>query len=247
MRTANLMLHCGASHVERDVLANVRTPDGTRSWQPIPHMELLNTVEQKLQGVGLRVVQEAHGLTHDGSRYFGLLQLAKTTGETNNEVAWVAGVRNSHDKRFPAGICAGGNQVFVCDNLAFSGEIKVARKHTTFILRDLPMLVGNAIGKLFGAWRHQEERIARYKTIDLADRDAHDLTIKALDAKVFCGERIAPVLKEWREPRHEEFRPRNLWSFFNAVSESWKGFNLQLLPKRSQALYEVCDKFANLN
>jgi hypothetical protein len=28
--------------------------------------------------------------------------------------------------------------VFVCDNLAFSGEIKIARKHTRFIVRDLP-------------------------------------------------------------------------------------------------------------
>jgi hypothetical protein len=33
----------------------------------------------------------------------------------------VLGLRNSHDKRFPAGL-VGGSAVFVCDNLAFSGE-----------------------------------------------------------------------------------------------------------------------------
>ncbi|MGV3661435.1 MAG: hypothetical protein ACO1TE_14700 [Prosthecobacter sp.] len=42
----------------------------------------------------------------------------------------------NHDKTFPAGI------VFGCDNLSFSGEIKFARNHSRFIVRDLPQLVG---------------------------------------------------------------------------------------------------------
>ena len=57
------------------------------------------------------------------------------------------GLRNSHDKTFPAGIVA-GSAVFICDNLAFSGEVKLARKHTTHITRDLPRLVQSAVGQL---------------------------------------------------------------------------------------------------
>jgi hypothetical protein len=52
----------------------------------------------------------------------------------------VVGIRNSHDKAFAAGIIAGA-QVLVCDNLCFSGEILLARKHTGHIHYDLPVMV----------------------------------------------------------------------------------------------------------
>ena len=35
--------------------------------------------------------------------------------------------------------------VFVCDNLSFSGEVQFGRKHTSFIARDLPELIGQSI------------------------------------------------------------------------------------------------------
>ena len=63
--------------------------------------------------------------------------LPKNAQTSSEDYCWVLGLRNSHDKTFPAGIVAGAS-VFVCDNLSFSGEIKFARKHTRFIVRDLP-------------------------------------------------------------------------------------------------------------
>lgn len=243
MRNANLMLHCGAGLVDRDIVAAVATPAATRSWQPLPHIELLESVERRLHDVGLQVVQQAHGLTHDRARYFGLLQVSD--GQHDHEYCRVIGVRNSHDKRFPAGLCA-GSQVFVCDNLAFVGEIRVARKHTVFIRRDLPALVVDAVSRLSLVWQHQEQRIACYKTTPLSDVNAHHLTISALDAGVISSERVAPVLRHWREPEHDDFRPRNLWSWFNAVTEVVKG-RLHALPQRTQALYGVCDGFAHVN
>jgi hypothetical protein len=49
---------------------------------------------------GLHVVSEAHGLAHDGQRYFGLLQVAN--GSNPEDFGLVVGVRNAHDKSFPA-------------------------------------------------------------------------------------------------------------------------------------------------
>lgn len=121
----------------------------------------------------MRVVNQAHGLSPDGCRYFGLLQIAAT------EVSWsrpqpptpdytyVLGLRNSHDKRFPAAMVL-GSQVFVCDNLAFSGEIKIERKHTRFIERDLPSLVGTGVSQLAERWHQQDARFAAYKQTELS-------------------------------------------------------------------------------
>ena len=242
--SANLLLHCGASAVDRDTLACLPTPASTPTWQPIPHVGLLETVEGVLGTAGLRVAQEAHGVTHDGARYFGLLEVAN--GHDDTEYTRVLGVRNSHDKRFPAGVCA-GSQVLVCDNLCFDGEITVARKHTRFVLRDLPYLVREAIGRLLGSWKHQDERISAYKEKRLTDTGAHDLTIGALDSGVISASRIPDVIKEWRVPSHDAFRPRNVWSWFNSVTEALKGGNIQTLPKKTQALHALCDACVGLN
>ena len=240
MNKCNLILHCGAAEVQRKALASVPTPAPTETWRPIPHEQFVRQVEWELPRYGLDIVHEAHALTHDGTRYFGLIQVQN--GCSNPDYTWVLGLRNSHDKTLTAGLVAGA-QVFVCDNLAFSGEVCVSRKHTSYILEDLPGLVGNALGRLLLMFKSQDQRVERYRATRLSDADAHDLTVRALDSGVVCASRIPELLKEWREPRYREFEPRTVWSFFNATTEVLKGA-LHLLPKRSQALYRLCDQYA---
>ena len=241
MKLCNLCLHAGAAEVPRKALAAVPTPASTETWRPIPHEEYVRRIEWELPRYGLDVVQEAHALTYDGSRYFGLVQVARE-GLEHPDYSLVIGLRNSHDKSLPAGLVA-GSQVFVCDNLAFSGEVQIARKHTPNIMRDLPSLVGDALGRLLLMFKSQDLRVERYRTTRLNDADAHDLTIKALDSGVVCASKIPELLKEWREPRYREFEPRTVWSYFNATTEVLKGA-LHLLPRRSQALYQICDQYA---
>ena len=61
-------------------------------------------------------------------------------------------IQGTTELGYPAGLVLGA-AVFVCDNLSFSGEVKLARKHTSMIERDLPGLVGRAVG-LLGDLRH---------------------------------------------------------------------------------------------
>jgi hypothetical protein len=210
---------------------------------PIPHIELVAQVERTLESNGLIVGTQAHSLSHDQARYFGLMEIQRS--ESDPDYCWVLGLRNSHDKTFPAGITAGAS-VFVCDNLSFSGEVKLSRKHTTFIVRDLPQLVQAAVGKLMERWHHQDVRIDAYRKSELYDRAAHDLVIRACDVGVCPNKLIPRVLHEWREPRHEQFRPRTVWSFVNAFTEALKG-NLIELPRRTEALHGLLDSFVGLN
>ena len=136
-----LMLHTGAQTVELAQMGLVQTPERTDTWVPIAHDRFLGGVIEQLQAAHMNIVSRAHGLTRDGARYFGLLQVVN--GTNHNDYGMVVGVRNSHDKSFPAGLVVGAS-VFVCDNLSFSGEIKLARKHTVFVERDLPQLIARA-------------------------------------------------------------------------------------------------------
>jgi hypothetical protein len=217
-------------------------PQPTQTWQPIPHHHLVDEVVDCLDRHHLVVAGQAHALTHDGARYFGLLEVQGLRDST--EYGWVIGVRNSHDKRFPAGLVA-GNAVFVCDNLAFSGEVKIARKHTSGILRDLDGLVASAIDRLQQAWGIQDERLNRYKDYALNDTLAHDLCIRAVDAGVCPVSMLLRVLDHWREPPYSAFEDRNLWSLFNGFTEALK-VNLGLLPARTTALHRLCDGVVGL-
>jgi hypothetical protein len=236
---ANLCLHTGASTVERGQLALVNTPQRTPTWVPIPHDRLLNGIEEALTANHLTVVSESHGLTKDGNRYFGLLQVAN--GYNPQDFGMVLGLRNSHDKKFPAGIVVGAS-VFVCDNLSFSGEIKLARKHTVFVERDLPQLIARAMGQLTEQRGKQDRRFAGYKATEFTDAQAHDLIIRALDARVIPVTHVPDVIQEWREPRHPEFAAngKTAWRLFQAFTESLKS-NLDYLPRRSAALHGLMD------
>jgi hypothetical protein len=86
-----------------------------------------------------------------------------------------------------------------------------------------------------------EERFAAYKGKELADSAAHDLLVQALDARVLPVTHLPNVLREWREPRHSEFRAgKTAWRLFNAFTEALKG-NLDALPRRTQALHGLLD------
>jgi len=236
--TPNLILHCGATAVDLDQVSSVKTPRPTSTWQPIPHHQLIQTVQRTLATTNLTIGTQAHSLTHDGSRYFGLMEIHGR--KTSADYCWVLGLRNSHDKTFPAGIVAGAS-VFVCDNLSFSGEVKFARKHTRFINRDLPQLVSRAVGMLNDKWHEQDKRITAYKNHQLSEEAAHDLVVRSVDVGVCANSYIPSVLQEWRHPRHDTFEPRNVWSLFNAFTETLKQANLAELPKRTQALHGLLD------
>jgi hypothetical protein len=239
MRKANLILHCGATAVERGQVELVRTPDRTRTWVPVAHHKLLDTVQQTLAQQGLRVVTEAHGLTRDGARYFGLLQVAN--GHDDGDFGLVVGVRNSHDQSFPAALALGA-QVFVCDNLSFRGEVKLSRKHTAYIERDLPALVGRAVGMLGALRRTQEERFDAYKRTEIIDTQAHDLIIRAMDLGALPVTKVPAALDQWRRPAHLDFVDggKTAWRLWNGFTEVLKG-SLTQLPARTQALHGLID------
>ena len=141
-----LLLHCGAEVIDRRTLSRVETPSCTESWFPIPHDFLLKEVESQLTAHGFGIGETTHALSHEGKRYFGVLQILRPD-DGPDDYSWIVGIRNSHDKTFPASLVM-GTRVFVCDNLAFTGEVKLSRKHTRFAVRDLRFMTSRAVGRL---------------------------------------------------------------------------------------------------
>ena len=87
-----LMLHCGAMAVTRPQLATVHTPKPTRTWVPLPHVALLEMVEQGLAKDGLEIADEAHGLGHEDTRmgFFSAESLSSSSTLTPVRQPWLS-------------------------------------------------------------------------------------------------------------------------------------------------------------
>lgn len=243
MQRTNLFLHTGGQSVSFEDVCHVQTPKPEGVWHPIGHDILIEQIELGLQAANLGIVNRQHSLAKDGKRYFGLYQVEAKDFE-GRDYALVMGLRNSHDKMFPAGITV-GSQVFVCDNLAFSGEIVLGRRHTTNILKDLPAMVTKAIGDLGSMWNAQDKRFEAYKERTLTNEAAHDIMVNAVIAQALPVTSVPKVISEWHNPSHDEFSNRNVWRLYNAFTEALKG-NLNALPLRTRSLHGILDATCGL-
>jgi hypothetical protein len=247
MKRLNLMLHCGAEPVEYDQL-DVPLPPQTETFVPIPHSTVLNTVKSALTTTTAEweIVQEKHGMTHDGDRYFGLLQLTNPTTDPESDTGLVVGVRNSHDHRFAASLAL-GHGVFVCDNLAFSGEVRVNRRHTRHIRRDFPGYVARAVGKLLLGRERQQQMIDAYKNARLGPQRAHDIVIQLLDNRVIGSTMIPKILEGFRRPTYDYGHRQSAWNLFNAVTEQYRQRSPAYTLQRTQGLHGTFNRALELS
>jgi hypothetical protein len=237
-----LMLHVNAKQVEYDELRQLETPPATPSHVPIPHFRVVDLIRTTLGMYGHAIVGEHHGITEDGSRYFGLLSLRSTYGNYEDTV----GLRNSHDKSFPVGI-GFGSRVFVCDNLAFLADTVIKRKHTANLKRDLPGIIGEIIEPLADQRERQARTFERYTRSMLTEAQADHAIMQMWREGIIGVQRIADVAKEYDEPTFEEFAERNAWRLFNAATYALTGRvveNANITPKLHQVIDGVCEHVA---
>lgn len=223
---------------------NKKTGELAVSHQPIAHHELVDRTRGFLEKNNFSIQSEVHSLARDNNHYFGLFAVDHPN-RAESDRGCVIGLRNSHDKTFPAGLCA-GDAPFVCDNLIFTNTIKLARRHTRHILDDLDLTINRALGKLFGFWHGQDQRIDAYKNFEIGNSQANDIVINACKAGAIPKSKIMDVVNQWESSDHVEFRDRNINSLYNAFTEVYKG-NLVALPARSDALHSILDAQVDFN
>ena len=236
------MLIIAKNKVAPSALATLSTPNGTDTHTPIPHSLLVDYTRKAISEAGLEIVEEEHATARNDLRYFGGFSL-KGKGITGEDRHIVLGLRNAHDKSFAASIAV-GNQMMVCENLCFSSDIKLARRHTSQILTDLPRVLSSAVARVTTHWNDMGNRIESYKEAEISRESAADLLISMVDNKAFPARDVYKTIKEFHAPRHEEFKGNTLWNLYNAVTENLKGGDLTKLPQRTMTMQSMFDKLA---
>lgn len=223
----SLMLHCGANAINRTDL-NAVLPEhalGARHY-PLPYGEYVDQVQESIEHHGYRIKEEQYGVLRDGGQFFGLMEIAPIEGEyiPANEYGLMVGLRGSYDQSLPRGLAL-GSHVFVCDNLAFSGEVNFHTKQTLNIQRRLPRLIGGAVNQLVDMAGIQENRFKAYKEQEMKPRWGDAAIVECVRRKVINPSQVGKVIEEWDTPSHEEHLNdgrRTLWTFHNAITEAIK-------------------------
>ena len=140
--------------IGRPELAQIPVPEATLTHKPVPHHVIVEALVETLSFRHIGVVNEEYAVSFDGMKMFGVLDL-----ETQMEgCRFSIGIRNSHDKSIRLGLTS-GLRVFVCSNMAFSGEFTpvLAKPTKSFNLIDTLAVGVDRIQRSFEPMRRQVE------------------------------------------------------------------------------------------
>ncbi len=230
MESGQLLSHVDTDLVTREQLALVKTPEPTRSFKPVPHTELVNTLEDVLRSNQITIRKEQFALRRDGSTLFGVLQLAYA--DTPDGMA-AMGLRTANNRTMSIQLCA-GLSVFVCDNMVFRGDlIALNRKHTAGL--NLRTELSQAVLRFQDHFGRLTREIDSLKEWTLSDAEAkaviHDVFVQGI-----LPIRLLPEVSNlYFEPFVDEFRPRTSWSLHNAFTAAAKEMPIttRMAPFRS--------------
>jgi len=233
-----LLAHCNTDYVDESQVLAIDPPEGTATWQPIAHRELIFALEVELTiAQQFEIIRKDYSLSQDGHQMFGVWTLQSI----NNDMAFALGLRNSTNKRLSVGVVA-GTRVFVCDNLAFSGEFIVFRRHTSRIRDDLHSMVAAAVeqvsGKLldFADWHKQ---LINYC---LPKQRAEMLTFRAMEQRILPPSKFNQFYKLFFDAK-APYRAPTLLHWHEAITEILREYSLFRQADANAKLNALCQGY----
>jgi hypothetical protein len=214
-----ILMHRGGELVTREQLDLIAMPEPTESYVPVSHYHLadkLLTISQDILRDYI-LIGENYGIARQGNQLFAVLKFKGEKTDMGLSIAF----RNSYDRSMAIGLAIGAS-VFVCDNLALTGEIVVMKKHTKNVWTELEEA---AIATIYKSQKNYEQIICdaeSFKALPMENLEAFQLMGVLFGNNIISPRQLTVLKSEWLRPHHEEFQPRNMWSFYNACTESLK-------------------------
>jgi len=234
---AKLMMHMTGSKMYHDsnVLAKVEINDflpDSETYVPVTHSEIVDEVKFNIRRFfDVPILEEHYALSATntkehgmriGARMFGLMVMDMSTGNEDDDFSLCVGVKNALDGSTRAAVCV-GHQVFVCDNLCFSGQLMSSHRHTKNIHTALPGMILNTIKQGPDQFFKDQELKKRLKAIDLVENQGYkilcDMAVKGiLKTSGNNNSQFVQAVKHHRIPPFGVFANNTAWSLLNCVT-----------------------------
>lgn len=211
------LLYANSQLGTRESLMAIPPPSGTATWRPIAHADLVLAIDRQLRARGIGIRKEQFAIQREGARLFAVLDLSL---ESSDEFSAAMGVRTANDRSMALEIAV-GIRVFVCDNLAFSGDlIALRRRHTAKF--DLDADIARAMGRYEGHLLSLQHTIARLQEQPLTDEAARLLLFEIFRREVLPIRHFRRVANTYFAPAADmpDVAPRTVWGLHNACSRA---------------------------
>jgi len=258
MSQSTLMAHVDAHVVTRENLADIVTPPAMGSRHaPIPHGDLLSCLSDAVGDHGFRITREQLAVggsvmieneQYTDTNIFGALDLARADTaigpmhqpfDPDGEMGISIGFRSSNAQRFGLRV-VGGQRVFVCDNMALTGNpYGYNRKHTTGL--DIREIVADILGSVLADTRRHRELIDAFRTFRVSENAARDFLYM-----LFVDKRILPInlmrkVHNTYFERHDEYPEIDAyhgraWGLHNALTRAIRGKPLHTEMRLSESI-----------
>src|SRR5438105_3010493 len=213
-----LIAHCGTNKLTREHLGLIPSPEGTDTYQPLPHHDIVEALLETLAFRHISVVRDEYAVSEDGMKMFGVLDLETTFEGCRFSI----GIRNANDKSMRLAMTV-GYRVFVCDNLAFQGDFTpVLAKHSKrFSLVDSLAIGVDRIQRNFEPLQRQVEN---WRDMQITAEQAKLVIYEAfIEGELEVPRHLAKdVHRCYFHPEHDAFAPRTMWSLSNAFTSALK-------------------------
>lgn len=167
--------------VSEEVLLAVPEPEFTKTWHPLSHKKIITAVALACQELKLTIGRKEYGATKDMAKMFGVWEIENGHTDFNFSI----GIRNAIDKRVSIGVCA-GKRTFVCDNLMFSSDFVVFRKHTGQLSVDELMIIAReAVKTIIPELEELHKWHEALRAIHLTAAESALLTVAAMRENLF--------------------------------------------------------------
>lgn len=231
-----LMMHTGGKHATREQIAALPPPESLgRFHKPMPHIEVIEAITTGVKHLGFETLDEDFGLSKDGGRLFGVLRFKNGESE-----ARMLGFRNSTDESMAlSGVC--GKSIFICDNMAFTGEMFVFNKKNT-TNASVEQVVAEGMAKVLDQFRVFEQFQQQLEQFKLLSTEASDWLCRLAMAEVVPDRVVMQGMRNYFTPEGKpDCEPRSAWGLHNALTRTLVDGSLRVKMEQGIAISRFFD------
>ena len=236
MRGSTFMTHKPSSILD---VQTVQVPDATSTYEPVPHIEVYNMTKDIMEEHNPHMIlkKTEFGLQMNGELMFGMMQYSYN-GIKGDEIGINVGITNSYNKMIPVKVGI-GSYVFVCENGMFNADIVYSRKHTVHIWDELEESISRLVIKADDIQDKMDDERRMLKCFNISQEEGYEKLGLLSGTDILSPNMYQKALKDWKNPRHEEFADRNVWSLYNCATEALKRTHIGDIMEQHSKLHKT--------
>jgi hypothetical protein len=222
----------------RSEIMAIEAPEYTKTWHPIPHSALIESLDLVLKEKGVGIKYETYSTRTNGSNLFGTWVLDIEKDNKNIQI----GFRNSISKSYAVGICA-GTFIIVCSNMQFKGDYIEFRRHTGRLDYDeLKSLTSRAFDQVVDSGYKAIEWHSSLNQSPLDGDRFKCATYDAFTRGIIAPQKFSNFIEAY-EMEQGLSGESTLYEFHGAITRMQNKLNLFTVDSRSRKLADLCDQY----